>query len=73
MPGKGPRVEAQPASGVDVATLNDDFPVAFSRFAPLLVGTPDEIWTKMVRQRHGEEKHSERQWYLLIERYRFEG
>lgn len=65
-------VKPHPASGVVVSDLNDDFPVAFQRFAALLVGTPDEVWTRLLQQRHGGEKHSEKQWYSLIERYRYE-
>lgn len=49
---------------------NQDFPIAFSRWAPMLVGTPDEIWTVHMKKMHGRENHTVGDWHRLIENYR---
>lgn len=67
---RGPFIQPLPASGVEPEMLNDDFPVSFDRFAPRLLGTPEEIWLHWLRTQHGREKHSERGWFALIDQYR---
>lgn len=48
----------------------EEFPVAFSQFAPSLVGTDDEIWTKWLQMKHGAEKHTPSGWLKLIDFHR---
>lgn len=65
-----PLPRPMPASGVVVEQLNDDFPVPLAMFAARLVGTPDEVWTGVLRLHHKREKHSELEWYRLIDSHR---
>lgn len=51
---------------------NMEFPVSFSRFAPMLVGTPDEVWTTHLKRKHGRENHLVGEWRALIDKYRHE-
>jgi hypothetical protein len=48
------------------AELNDDFPVNVEVFISRLKGTPDEVWVKLLRNAHGREKHSERDWLAVL-------
>ena len=43
-----------------------EFPVPFAKFAKTLVGTPDEVWTKLVKIRHGREKHTPTEWRKVL-------
>ena len=49
--------------------LNDDFPVALGKFLPLLRGTPDEVWGKILTLDHGQEKHTEAGWMVILRTY----
>ena len=39
-----------------VVNEHDDFPVAFEDFAKVLVGSNDEIWTRLMRAKFGSLK-----------------
>ncbi len=46
---------------------NDDFPIAFSVFARTLVGSEDEIWTRLMANQHGQKKLSELGWRQALD------
>lgn len=48
---------------------NREFPIAFSRFAAMIQGTPHEVWTHWLRRKHGREAHTEQEWHNLIKSY----
>ena len=56
-------VEAARGDGVE-------FPVPFARFASTLRGTPEEVFTKLIKIQHGREKHTISEWHELIEALR---
>jgi hypothetical protein len=45
---------------------HDDFPVSFRDFASVLVGTPDEIWTRVLASRFGNMKMLHSQWRAAL-------
>lgn len=47
-----------------------DFPVAYQDYANTLVGTEDEIWTLHMRRQHGREKHTLKEWAVVLDRHR---
>lgn len=56
----------------DVSPNQTVFPVPLAVFAKGLKGTPDEIWSRLLKIRHGSEKHTPVEWQRLIERARNE-
>ena len=46
--------------------MPDEFPIPFQAFARTLVKTPEEVWTKLLKMRHGKEKHTPTEWRALI-------
>jgi hypothetical protein len=40
-----------------VSKEHDDFPVSFADFAAKLKGTPDEVWTRVLRVSCGQQKN----------------
>jgi hypothetical protein len=36
----------------------------------MAAGSPDEIWLKFIKSKHGREKHSMSEWMKLIDEYR---
>lgn len=44
-----------------------EFPVPFKVFSASLVGTPDEIWTKLLQNAHGRENHLISDWQALLD------
>ena len=51
---------------------NEVFPVPFARFAASIRHTADEVWTHLLRTRHGRENRTVEEWFALIEKYRHE-
>ena len=49
--------------------FNDDFPIPLAKFAPYMIGTPDEIWLHFLKLEHGGEKHSELGWSRIVKSY----
>ena len=42
------------------------FPVPISRYLPLLKGTSDEVWMKLLKDNFGAEKHTISEWGSLL-------
>ena len=42
--------------------VNNDFPIAFSAFSRLLIGTEDEVWIVLMRNSFGQLKLTEKGW-----------
>lgn len=51
---------------------NTEHPVPFPAFAKTLVGTPDQIWTKLLQMRYGRQNHTPTEWRGLIDAARDE-
>lgn len=49
-----------------------EFPVPFSAFVRGLAGTPDAIYAKLLKIRHGRENHRPSEWRAILERVRRE-
>lgn len=49
---------------------NETFPIPFSKFERMLVGTSDHVWAKLLKGRHGTENHTEAEWREILEGYR---
>lgn len=49
-----------------------EFPVPFSAFVRGLAGTPDAIYAKLLKIRHGRENHRPSEWRAILERVRQE-
>jgi hypothetical protein len=45
---------------------NATFPVPISRFLATLKGTSDEIWTKLLKDNFGTEKHTMVEWGAVL-------
>ena len=58
----GTAISAQP--------LPDVAPITCDGFLARLKGTPDEVWSRLIRVRHGLEFHDHATWLTLIDRYR---
>ena len=52
--------------------FNDDFKVALPVFLNALRGTPDAVWGTFLKNAHGREKHTERDWMRVLDRHRGE-
>lgn len=52
--------------------MADEFPIPFNQFAQSLRGTDDEVFTHLLRTRHGSEKHLDSEWRALLEAARHE-
>ena len=46
---------------------NDEIPIPFSRFAPTLVDTHDEVFTHLLRLDHGTENHTPTEWRSILD------
>ncbi|MDA8249174.1 MAG: hypothetical protein M0Z28_08340 [Rhodospirillales bacterium] len=49
-----------------------EHPIPLAAFAASLKGTSDEVYTKLLRIRHGMEKHTTAEWRALIDAARRE-
>ena len=51
-------------------TWNDDFPVHIRTFTDKLIGTEDEVWTKVLHRAHGHKKLTEKEFSALLDGHR---
>lgn len=67
-----PKAKAAPTirlRGRPPADPNSPARMPLQAFAATLVGTPNEVWTSLLRQSHGREAHSYREWLALIDQH----
>lgn len=49
-----------------------EYPVPFATFVRTLKSTPDEIWSKLLKQRHGTKNMTPTEWRAALQRLRNE-
>jgi hypothetical protein len=71
IPAPTPAASPAPASPVASPAVRDIvFPVPLARFLPTLRKTHDEVWSRLLKTAHGNEKHTPAEWQALISKYK---